>query len=105
MKQRIPSKRLFSKAVAFVEFDHSGNPHEKYKPGTGLLASFNQEASGNGTYTSYIDTVLNETQHRFNDLVTEINAYYSATFSKNPELKYRESYHKMRLLKEMDRHQ
>lgn len=103
MKQHIPSDRLFSKAVAFVEFDQSGNPHEKYKPGTGLLDSYNREASKSGKYESYIDSILSETQSRFNELVTEINAYYSATFSKNPELKITESLHKLRLLREMDR--
>lgn len=103
MKQQRHNTNLFSKAVAFVEFDHSGNPHEKYKPGIGLLDTFNKEASDSGTYKPYIDRILNETNDRLDDLILEINAYYSATFSRNPELKFRESYYKMRLLKEMDR--
>ena len=102
MKQQGYTTNLFSKAVAFVEYDHSGNPHEKYKPGTGLLTSFNDESSRNGAYQSYIELVLDETRDRFNELVSEINACYSATFSKSPELLDAESALKMQLLKDMD---
>lgn len=94
---------VFSKAVAFVEYDHSGNPNEKYKSGSGILSQFNKEASKNGVYESYMDNILKETEHRYRELASEIQELYTATFSKSPELLMAEQRIKKQLLQEMDR--
>ncbi len=92
----------FSKAVTLIEFEKSGNPQEKYKPGGSALRAFIREAMKTGTYISYVDQVFSETQHRLSELEKEIELYSKATFSVSLELSDPEAYRKMRLLEALE---
>jgi hypothetical protein len=102
MMEMLGASGVFSKAVTFVEFRQSGNPHEKYKAGRGILSKFNQEASRTGAYVPYIDQVLSETTDRFTELAKEIDAYCSATFGLSLEHSNPEAYRNMRLLEQLE---
>ena len=93
---------VYSKAVTFVEFRQSGNPHEKYRAGRGILSAFNNKATKTGTYVSYMEQVLAETTDRFQELEKEVDAYYSATFTTSLEHSNPEAYRSMRLLEALE---
>jgi hypothetical protein len=93
---------VFSKAITFVEFRQSGNPHEKYKAGRGILSKFIREATKTGTYIPYIEQVVAETTHRYQELEKEVDAYYTATFGLSLEHSNPEAYRSMRLLEESE---
>lgn len=92
----------FSKAVTFIEFEKSGNPQEKYRPGGNILAAFLAESLKSGKYTSYIDQVLHETVERFTELEEEIEQCARANFKLSLEHADPEEYKRMRLLEELE---
>ncbi len=92
----------FSKAVTFIEFEKSGNPQEKYRPGGGTLALFLADALKSGEYSSYIDQVITETTKRFDQLEKDIELYSRATFKLSLEHSNPEEYRRLRLLEEAD---
>jgi hypothetical protein len=93
---------IFSQAVTFIEFEKSGNPQEKYRPGTDLLAMFMAESEKSGKYTSYIDQVLTETTKRFDELKKEIELFSRATFKLSLEHSDPEAYQRMRMLEALE---
>jgi len=93
---------IFSKAITFVEFERSGNPQEKYRSGRGVLSKFIREATKTGTYVSYMDQVLDETNSRMRELEKQVDEYYSATFTMSLELRDREAYLRMRALEALE---
>jgi len=99
---RISRNTVFSQAVTFIEYEKSGNPREKYRPGSDVLALFLAESEKSGKYTSYIDQVLEETTERFTELAKEIEIFSHATFKLSLEHSDPEAYRKMRLLEELE---
>ena len=93
---------IYSKAITFVEFEKSGNPQEKYKSGSGILASYYSEATKSGVYSSYMDEVVCDTTLRFDELKQEIEYYSRATCKLSLEHSNPEAYLKMRLLELLD---
>jgi len=96
--RRFNNADTFSKAVTFIEFEKSGNPQEKYRSGGSDLALFLAEALKSGTYISYIDQVLSETEERKVELEKQIESYSRATFKLSPEHANPEEYRRLKLL-------
>ena len=92
----------FSKAVTLIEFEKSGNPQEKYKPGMAILRMFNKEAMKTGVYVPYMEQVIAETEKRMPELEKEIESYNNATFSISLEHSDPEAYLRMRMLEDTE---
>lgn len=92
----------FSKAITLIEFEKSGNPQEKYRPGGSILRMFIREAMKTGSYIPYIEQVFAETEQRLPELEEEIEAYNNATFSVSLEHSDPDAYRKMRLLEALE---
>lgn len=90
---------VFKKAEKLVDMEKSGNPDQKYQPGS--IRDFAKKAEESGVYKPYIEDVIETTEKRLPELEEKIEESEKATFS--PSLEHTDPKEYRRLKAEEER--